>query len=279
MSGQTVELLAIEERLDSLDAAQGGLATRIDALTNATESSLLELAEAIDSIKPAQPDRAELFTALAEAQKQIVNAEHDAEADAGSYQYKYATLAAVLNAVRGPLADNGLSLIQITDDPGQGMLGIRTILAHSSGQTISDHITMSPPKMDPQGIGSCRTYMRRYAAMAICGIAGAHDDDAEATKVDPDDYERITAKEADQILYKADELFDDRADEAIAKMLERVFGVSHVSEIKAGEATVAITNLENARKLMDKRVKKGADDKPSPEPPEKKDREPGEDDE
>jgi len=38
---------------------------------------------------------------------------------------------------------------------------------------------MKPVKMDPQGIGSCITYARRYAALAIAGAA-PEDDDANA---------------------------------------------------------------------------------------------------
>ena len=161
--------------------------------------------------------------------------------------------------------------------------GIKTMLVHESGQTIEDLITMSPPKLDPQGIGSCRTYMRRYAVLAICGIAGAIDDDAEGASKDPDDYERITSDEVDQILATADDLFKDKADFVIQQMVEKTFDVTHVSNIKAGEADLAITRLKNTARREKAKAKKGASNKPSPKPPTQEDiakpnREPGEDD-
>jgi hypothetical protein len=213
---------------------------------NAMAERLAALEEA-----PKGPDRAELYKALAAAQLEIENAEQNVSNE--FLKNKYADLASCFNAVRKPLASNGLSIIQLTEDPGSGVLGIRTILAHESGATIEDLITMAPPKMDPQGVGSCRTYMRRYSLMAICGIAGAADDDAEATKKDPNDYERISVAECEKIIYRADELFGDRADAAVRKMLGKVFGgIAVVGDIKAGEADVALNALENAKKLMDK---------------------------
>lgn len=211
----------------------------------------------MDNIEPPPtPDRAELYKALAAAQLEIRNAEENVENE--FLHSKYADLASVLNAVREPLAKNGIALFQCTADPGQGVLGIRTVLAHESGQSIEDVITMAPPKTDPQGVGSCRTYMRRYAIMAMCGIAGAADDDAERTKLGPDEYERITAAEAEQIHIRADELCGNRADEVVARMLKGIFGgISTISDIKAGEAEVAMTAIKNAADLMAKKAKEG----------------------
>lgn len=208
-----------------------------------------------DSAPPPPLPNAELYTALVAAQLEIRNA--DANVDNEFTHKKYANLASVMDAVRGPLAKNGLAIIQLTDDPGDGMLGIRTMLVHTSGQVIEDHITMAPEKFTPQGVGSCRTYMRRYAVLAICGIAGALDDDAEGTKKGTDEYERISSQEAEAIIVKADELFGERADAAMAKMLNRLFGgIERVSDIKAGEADVAVTSLTNAAELMAKTAAK-----------------------
>ena len=247
------------ESHDGLDTRITTLHERLESLETIGESdedsfrivhNKIDQVEALikASMTPAKPDRAKLYTALAAAQLEIENA--DANVDNEFLKTRYADLASCLNAVRKPLASNGLALIQLTEDESKSVLGIRTILAHESGQTIEDIITMAPPKLDPQGIGSCRTYMRRYALLAICGIAGAADDDAEGTKTDPDDYERITVSEVEKILYTADEVFGDKADAAVKKMLSRVFSAARVGDIKAGEAEVAITNLQNAAKLM-----------------------------
>lgn len=243
---------------DNINEIVAGLSQRHNALVERLDTSMNHIADQlglvdqrIAELTPVTPDRSELYTALAAAQQEIENA--DANIENEFLKTKYADLASCLNAVRGPLSKNDIALIQLTEDPGQGVLGIRTILAHSSGQTIEDVITMAPPKMDPQGVGSCRTYMRRYAVIAMCGIAGALDDDAEGTKKDPNDYPRISVDECERIIYSADELFGDRADAAVKKMLHKVFGgIQVVGDIREGEADVALKALENAKKLMDK---------------------------
>jgi len=55
-----------------------------------------------------------------------------------------------------------------------------TILMHKSGEWLGSHFTMKPVKNDPQGIGSCITYMRRYALAAILGLNIDEDDDGNS---------------------------------------------------------------------------------------------------
>ena len=53
---------------------------------------------------------------------------------------------------------------------------------HSSGQWISEALVMRPVKDDPQGVGSCITYARRYALAAIAGVAPEDDDGNAASR-------------------------------------------------------------------------------------------------
>ena len=245
----------VDAIIDHTATELGKSQTQIDELTcHLSQPALKELiAMSIADAHPPQPDRSAIYTALAAAQVEINNA--ITKTDNDFTKKKYADLASVLDAVRPHLSANGIALFQITEDVSPSMLGIRTVLAHGeSGQTIQDIITMSPPKMDPQGIGSCRTYMRRYAILALTGIAGASDDDAEGTKDDPNDYPRISTAEAEKIIYTADELFGDRADAAMKKMLFAVFsGLTVVGDIREGEHEVALEALKNSKGLMDKK--------------------------
>jgi len=227
------------------------------------QAQLTETINLLTNQRPPEPQHDKLFAALAEAQKTIANADQDREVNAGSYQYQYATLASVMDAVRAPLAENGLAIIQITADPGEGMLGIRTILAHESGQSISDVITMAPEKHDPRGIGSCRTYMRRYAVLAICGIAGANDDDAEAATADPDEYERISKTQVDEILVLAENLFEKSADSVVERMLEKVFQISSVKDIPANLFDEACNLLKNQHSRESKQAREKKSEKPA----------------
>jgi len=92
------------------------------------------------------------------------------------FKSKYADLAAIWDALREPLAENGLAVVQTNNGGPADEVTIITTLAHISGQWIRGKLTMRPVKADPQGIGSAITYGRRYALAAIVGIAPEDDD-------------------------------------------------------------------------------------------------------
>lgn len=214
-----------------------------------------------------------LAKSLAKAQLEIQNAEANTEND--FLNSKYANLAAVMSACREPLAKNGLSIVQLPRMTGSpGVVEVETMLIHESGQYLSTVWQMTPPKIDPQGIGSCLTYMRRYMISAMLGIAQV-DDDANRAQPGPDEYDRIDPKEADEILIKADELFKENADKVVSRMLDKVFSTSdviidRVADIPAGQAPQAIKLLQNQAKREAKQQTKkqeadGAKKKPQPD--------------
>jgi hypothetical protein len=53
---------------------------------------------------------------------------------------------------------------------------VTTILAHSSGEFISEALTMTAAQNTPQGVGSTITYGRRYGLASMVGIAPEDDD-------------------------------------------------------------------------------------------------------
>lgn len=120
----------------------------------------------------------ELAAALSIAQGKITGALKDSANP--FFKSKYADLASVWDACRGPLSENGLAVIQTTAPNPDGVTVITT-LAHKSGQWIRGELHMVPVKSDPQGVGSCLTYARRYALAAIIGVAQVDDDANAAT--------------------------------------------------------------------------------------------------
>lgn len=102
------------------------------------------------------------------------------------FHSKYADLASVWDACRKPLADNGLSVVQTADfiPEHPDMVCIETILCHASGEWIKGRLAVKPVKSDPQGVGSCITYLRRYSLQSIVGIA-PEDDDGNAASGKP----------------------------------------------------------------------------------------------
>lgn len=125
----------------------------------------------------------EIATALSKAQSEIEGAVKDVRND--FFKSKYADLHGVWDACRDALVKNGLSVAQTTETPlspfssdkvDDGYITVVTRLMHSSGQWIQGRLRMKPVKPDPQSVGSCITYARRYALAAIVGVAQMDDD-------------------------------------------------------------------------------------------------------
>ena len=125
----------------------------------------------------------ELATALSRAQGEIQNAEKSS--DNPFFGSKYADLAEVLNQVRPVFSKHGLAIIQLPFSDG-GSVGVHTMLTHSSGQWVQEQIQLpiqdfAEGETDKGGnqkhvnwgqeAGKLTTYLRRYSAAAIAGIA------------------------------------------------------------------------------------------------------------
>lgn len=117
----------------------------------------------------------ELAAALAAAQGEMEGARRDANNP--FFKSDYPTLYSVWQACREPLSKNSLAVIQTTASTVD-TITVYTMLAHSSGQWVKGELTIHLSKVDPQIIGSCITYFRRYGLAAIAGLSPL-DDDAE----------------------------------------------------------------------------------------------------
>ncbi len=134
--------------------------------------------------------------AIALSKAQAVMETADKSSTNPFFHSSYADLAEVWEACRKPLTDNGLSVIQSISSSQKNQfdmvlqtkegprkatgiwLVVTSRLLHISEQWIEDTIEM-PVEADPQSIGKITTYIRRYALMALCGIA-PEDDDGES---------------------------------------------------------------------------------------------------
>lgn len=97
------------------------------------------------------------------------------------FKSKYADLSAILDVIRQPLSDNGLSFVQFPKGDNE----LETMLMHTSGEWMSETYKMTPVKNDPQGLGSVITYQRRYALGAILGLNIDIDDDGNNGSTPP----------------------------------------------------------------------------------------------
>jgi ERF superfamily len=132
----------------------------------------------------------ELAKALSKFQKTVSNPKYDAKNP--QYSSKYATLGNVINTVREPLTENGLSFMQepyVTED---GLhVGVTTLLMHESGEFIESQPLILPAfKMgkggvkvyDAQSAGIAISYGRRYSLSSILGISSEEDEDANGIR-------------------------------------------------------------------------------------------------
>jgi hypothetical protein len=125
-----------------------------------------------DSIK-------EIASALHKAQGEMSGAKKGAANP--FFKSKYADMNSVVDAVRVPFSNHGLSYSQfpIYQD---GLVGVETILMHESGEFISSELVLPITKKDAQAAGSAITYARRYALQSIAGIPSEDDDGNAASK-------------------------------------------------------------------------------------------------
>lgn len=118
--------------------------------------------------------------ALAKAQGQFPTVEKDSTAkvrsEKANYEFDYATLDRFLEAVRKPLSDNGLAVMQFPAVTGKDA-SVKTVISHLSGEWVSGTLVMPVSRWDAQGIGSIITYLRRYSLCAILGLAPRDEDD------------------------------------------------------------------------------------------------------
>ena len=129
-----------------------------------------------------------LAAALARAQVELINPEKSMVAairpegrGATEQIFRYAPLSDGLNIIRKTLGQHELATVQSTSvDQTAGLIRLKTVLAHSSGEWISSDWPVCPLEdmASPKRMGAALTYARRYALFALVGIAGEDDLDA-----------------------------------------------------------------------------------------------------
>jgi len=128
-----------------------------------------------------------IASALLKAQKEMEGAKKGS--DNPFFKSKYSDFTAVLEVCKGPLNNNGISVIQpitVNSYPGVSPDGtmssviehyVETILVHESGEFMS---SLTPIKakdlLDPQKFGAGVTYARRQGLQSMLSIPAEDDD-------------------------------------------------------------------------------------------------------
>lgn len=136
-----------------------------------------------------------LSAALVAAQAEFTNAPKETAGQVGSAKRYYTDLPTLTDHVREPLAKHGLGYVQFPCNSLSGHVGLVTRLLHESGEWLEDEYSM-PVGQGAQGAGSALTYARRYALMAVLGIAADDDDGAAASQGQAKPRKAATAPQA-----------------------------------------------------------------------------------
>jgi hypothetical protein len=194
-----------------------------------------------------------LAEALAKAQGEITGALKESKNP--FFKSSYADLASCWDAARGPLSKNGLAVVQTSEYTVDGVIVVTT-LAHSSGEWIRGSLYLKPVKNDPQGIGSCITYGRRYSFAAIVGLAQI-DDDANAASgkgsnyVDPrGDLSSVDAVERDRLVSDIRSVVTEYASDE--KQLAQKIREFHEELARNDQLYIAVADELAAKKIMSK---------------------------
>lgn len=124
----------------------------------------------------------ELALALHKAQAKMKGALKDSTNP--HFRSKYADLGSVIEAVKQPLLDNGITFLQGVSGIENGV-AVETMLLHVSGEWMSSTLEIPASKHDAQGYGSAITYGRRYGLQSMCGVPAEDDDGNAATASAP----------------------------------------------------------------------------------------------
>lgn len=186
----------------------------------------------------------ELATAMAKAQGEIKGALKDSANP--FFKSKYADLSSVVEAIRAPLASNGISYVQIAHD-SDSSAKIETVILHSSGEWLScGPVSVPVSKADAQGFGSAMTYARRYSLSAAFGVAPEDDDGNAAASAPP-------KKKAFEEPHKpTDGAWESQSEEEQVYLTGVAMEV--IAALVAGDVAGACKHLDNANLDNDEKV-------------------------
>ncbi len=163
----------------------------MEKTTETTEEILIDGGEAIVVPEPIKAEHlqglthsktiGEIAGALAKAQGAMSGVGKGKQ----GYGYKYADLAALVDVIRIPASENGLSYLQghRFNRGSTASVTTETLLMHESGEWIMTKfdgiITPAKGQSPIQSEGVAMTYGRRYMLQSIFGIAAEEDTDGK----------------------------------------------------------------------------------------------------
>lgn len=169
------------------------------------------------------------------------------------FKSTYISLDGILETVRPILAKNGLAVIQEATGDGEYIF-VKTKLIHESGEMIETEVLkMKPQKNDPQSMGSCITYSKRYQLAALLGICECIDDDANIATYGNSSPEqskstgKLSAKQVGRLL--AIGLKAGIKEPEIKKVIKAEFGKDKIEDLSIEDYNSVCSRLETKTEI------------------------------
>lgn len=125
-----------------------------------------------------------LYSALSKAQSEIKPPKKDKNVDFSAngrrIKYSYASLADIIECIRKPFANHGLSFCQSMQLENGSFLLVTSIFHSSGAERITSTMPLpDPTTMKPQDFASILTYFKRYSLASLAGVESEEDDDGQ----------------------------------------------------------------------------------------------------
>jgi len=177
----------------------------------------------------------EIHAAYSKAQGAMIGAHKGT--DNPFFKSRYSDLASVMEAIRKPFADNGLSFIQAPSF-SDGKVSITTRIMHSSGQWYQSTLDVPVAKNDAQAVGSAISYGKRYGLQSMAGVPSVDDDGEAAVNRQAPPPATISVDQAAELKTTIERLGVD-----VAKFC-KAFAISSVDQLPSAQFGRASAMLE-----------------------------------
>ena len=158
------------------------------------------------------------------------------------YNWKYADLVQVTDSINESLIENKLTVLQFPISQmidGKNLVGVKTIVLHESGEQIENSFSTVLTDLDPKAVGGFITYYRRYALLAIFGLApeeeitGEINPEKNNNKVQAN--KGISDKQLDILRKNADKLTSDEINALANKTMTPAEASSIIGRVLGGK--------------------------------------------
>lgn len=173
----------------------------------------------------------EITKAIQNVQQNAAPVKKGATGQVGTRAYQYANMVSTWDTIKDLLKSNNLVVIQspTTGENYVAQLFQTTIYHTTSGEWISEQMTMVLQRDDPQGIGAAITYYRRYMLTSMLGLIPDDDNDAK-------DHRLATTEQKARMVGAVKQIYPElEKPNDIITTIENIIG-KHPSKVREDEA-------------------------------------------